>query len=286
MTDPPDNNEQIAASLRKILNTHGHGFHYAVVRRAEELRAQRESSWIFEGTEIPVLVREETTHVDLVLRTRSNFTYLVGECKRADPAKARWCFARSPYTWRNATNEELIFDQLILRPNQTHGARPRSRYVNRGSYQLGLELRTGQQGDGQGGGGREIANAISQVLRSTSGFINLAWGHTSYPKDFEKAITFIPAIFTTAQLWTTEADLGGADLATGNLTPEQVEVKRANWPWFTYNRSAHLSHWLPYEEVKDDVSRLLRNEYARTIAIVGVEGIDEFLRIDMEEWIS
>lgn len=112
------------------------------------------------------------------------------------------------------------------------------------------------------------------------------WGLASYPKDSDKVITFIPAIFTTAQLWTTDADLGAAMLATGNLTPEQVEVKRADWLWFTYNRSAHLSHWLPYEEVKDDVSRLLRNEYARTIAIVGVEGIDEFLRIAMEDWVT
>lgn len=151
MNDQPDTTEQISADLRKVLNTHGHGFHYAVVRRAAELRSNRESSWIFEGTEIPVVVREETTHVDLVLRTRSNLTYLVGECKRADPAKARWCFARSPYTWRDPANEEIIFDQLVLRPNQTHGARPRSKYWNGGSYQLGLELRTGKQGDGQGG---------------------------------------------------------------------------------------------------------------------------------------
>jgi hypothetical protein len=138
--------EQVSASLRKVLNGHGHGFHYAVVRRAAELRLKRESPWIFEGTEIPVVVREETTHVDLVLKTRSNLTYLVGECKRADPAKARWCFARSPYTWRDPNNEELIFDQFVLRSNQTHGARPRSKYMNVGSYHLGLELRTGELG--------------------------------------------------------------------------------------------------------------------------------------------
>lgn len=42
MSDLTDNSEQISAGLRKALNTHGHGFHYAVFRRGEELSDSRE----------------------------------------------------------------------------------------------------------------------------------------------------------------------------------------------------------------------------------------------------
>ena len=78
---------------------------------------------------------------------------LVGECKRADPAKARWCFARSPYRWYgdHAAARELTFDQFVLRADKTHHARPRCGYQNGGRYQLGFEFRTGQKGDGEGG---------------------------------------------------------------------------------------------------------------------------------------
>ena len=280
-----DDPEQISASLRKVLNTHGHGFHYAVVRRGEELSDRRESPWFLNGTEVPVVAGGAATHIDFVLSTRSERTYLVGECKRADPAKARWCFARAPYRWQNDSEQELIFDELVLRADRTHYVRPLPGYMERGSYQLGFELRTGQQGDGDGGRRRDIEDAIAQVLRSASGLINQLSGSLKFPTESERAIRFIPAIFTTAQLWTTEADLGAADLSTGNLSVEQVKAQKADWVWFTYNRSPHLSHGLPYESRREDLSSLLRLEFARSIAIVGTEGIDNFLKRDLEAWL-
>src|SRR5438270_11459436 len=38
--------EQISSHLRKVLNIHGHGFHYAVVRRGEELSDEKKIPWI------------------------------------------------------------------------------------------------------------------------------------------------------------------------------------------------------------------------------------------------
>src|SRR5436309_3010923 len=97
-----DNSPQIVASLRKVLNSHGHGFHYAVVRRAEELLSSRQSTWLFDGVEFPVTTAGQITHVDFILRSRTGRTLMIAECKRADPAKALWCFAKGAYTWRNA----------------------------------------------------------------------------------------------------------------------------------------------------------------------------------------
>jgi hypothetical protein len=286
MTNPADNSEQISSHLRKVLNTHGHGFHYAVVRRGEDLSRKKRSAWLLDGTEIPVVVGDSSTHVDFVLSTSSRRTYLVGECKRADPAKARWCFARAPYTWRDDTESELIFDQIVMRPDRSHSAVHRSGYMQQGSYRLGFELRTGQAGDGAGVRGSAIEAAVAQVLRSASGLINQITEHTEYPDEGHKHIKFIPAIFTTAELWTTDVDLGAADLATGNLSAEQVNAQKTDWLWFTYNRSPALSHFLPYEDVKNNFSKYVRREFARSIAIVSVGGIDEFLGWNLEEWLE
>jgi hypothetical protein len=77
------------------------------------LEKVQRASWMFDSAEFPVVAGGSTTHVDFILRSRSRRTYLVAECKRADPARARWCFARAPYTWHNPIKGEVIFDQFV-----------------------------------------------------------------------------------------------------------------------------------------------------------------------------
>jgi len=72
--------ERIATSLRKVLNTHGHGFHYAVVRRADQLLRSDRAVWILDAAEFPVVGGGQVTHIDFILRTRSGNTVLIGEC--------------------------------------------------------------------------------------------------------------------------------------------------------------------------------------------------------------
>ena len=162
----------ISSSLRKVLNTHGHGFHFAVLRRAESLSTGRRSSWLFDGAEFPVVAGGETTHIDFVLRSRSRRTFLIAECKRADPAKARWCFARAPYTWRDPSPKQVIFDQFLCRPANILIQRAAVGYSDRDVYHIGVELRTGSQGEGVTSGGSAINNAVAQGLRGTAGLIN------------------------------------------------------------------------------------------------------------------
>ena len=91
MTEPTPND------VRKLLGAHGHGFQYAVLRRAKELAEKRLSNWVFEAAEFPVGTSESPIHVDFVLRDLQATVYLVVECKRADPARANWCFLKAPY---------------------------------------------------------------------------------------------------------------------------------------------------------------------------------------------
>ena len=58
----------VARSLSKVLSAHGHAFHYAVMRRAEELSAK--SGWTLDATEFPVATGNSVTHIDFILRAQ------------------------------------------------------------------------------------------------------------------------------------------------------------------------------------------------------------------------
>lgn len=216
---------RLSAELLKILNSHGHGFHYAVMGRSERLSNQKKSAWVLTGAEFPVDVGGQATHIDFVRQSRSSgHTFLVAECKRADPATARWCFAPVPYTWRNDNPGEVIFDQFDY---SSHDERrrpepsPKIAFLGQAdkTYHIAHELRTNRKGDGVGRNRSEIDQAVAQVLRGSSGFINHVPTEDRWPSRTRYSLLFVPAIFTTAELWVTDADLGAADLATGDLPP-------------------------------------------------------------------
>lgn len=105
--------------------------------------------------------------------------------------------------------------------------------------------------------------------------------------DGNKTIRFIPVIFTTAQIWVTDADLGNAELSTGDLVSD-LNAQRVDWIWFTHNQSSSLRpdfYWEPERSALDGFSYDLRREFARSIAIITPSGIDDFLRFDLEEWL-
>ena len=60
-----------------MVSAHGHGFHYAVMRRAQALENQGLSYWVFEAAEFPVTAGSVVTHVDFILRARRGATHLV-----------------------------------------------------------------------------------------------------------------------------------------------------------------------------------------------------------------
>jgi hypothetical protein len=284
--------QDISARLRKVLNTHGHGFHYAVVRKAEELFSSNRSIWLFDAVEFPVVTQDSVTHIDFVLRSRNDRTILVGECKRADPAKAIWCFAASPYTRRNGPENELIIDHLQFQHYRTIIHKPHHTYTQRGVYHLGFELRdNSKKGDGSGQSSAAIDQAVTQVLRGTSGLID----HHSSISDWDdtdqkptKAVRFLSAIFTTAQIWTTDADLSQADLETGDFSTNSIQANRTDWVWFNHNRSPKLKPKLSLERVGgvlSDLSVDLPHQFTRSIAIVSTSGIDSFLCADLDEWL-
>ena len=283
-----DNNDLVSAGLKKVLNTHGYGFQYSVLHHAVQLFSDHKSGWLFDSAEFPVVAGKETTHIDFILRTLSSRNFLVCECKRVDPAKSYWCFSQAPYTWRNQSSPEIIFDQFICKPANICIPAPRIRSTQFGVYHIGFEQKTAAVGDGSSHGGSAINEAVTQVLRGSSGLINHLFDHTRRTYKDEVLIRVIPVIFTTAQLWVTEADLGNADLITGNLSTESVNAKKVDWIWFNHNRSPRLRHDVQLESYDSgiDLSTELKHEFARSVAIISSSGIDHFLTRDPEGWLD
>lgn len=273
---------------RKVLNSHGHAFQYAVLRRGEELSRQELTSWLFEAAEFPVGAPQSIIHIDFILRSQFRDTYLVAECKRADPAKANWCFLKVPYTRRNARENELVFQEVRCGPAIAVHARHHEVSASRiDSCHLGIEMRTSSQGDGTSGSGAAINSATTQVLRGLNGLVDYLYPSPTMSIRADQVIRFVPVIFTTAALWVVDGDLSLADLGTGRLPEDWGALKPVQWLWFNYNQSPSLRHQLPAPASPDhsDIPGALHAEYTRSIAVVGRDGIDTFLKTDLASWL-
>lgn len=275
--------EEVRLGLAKILSRHGHGFHYAIMRRAEELQLAHKSRWVLEATEFPVTVQDQVAHIDFVLRAEPGNTYLVAECKRIDPARARWCFMRAPYTWRESRGNELVFEEIVYQPGNNREARAHVAHTERGSYHVGIELKTGEKGEGAISRSA-IDSAATQLLRGANGLIDHFFGGLFREFLSPGRARFLPVIFTTAELWVSSIDLGRSDLKTGKVSLENVS--KADWVWFTHNQSSALRHSVARRGVGADLSMDLQRENARTMAIVSPDGLESFLTSDLPSWLD
>lgn len=285
-TDP----EKIAKDLEITLNRHGFSYQFAVMDRADELRENRLSTWYLEGTEIPAGKGNDETHIDFVLYQRPKYSnevtsnlFLIAECKRVDPARAIWAFARAPYNWPfpSQTDSYIQFERLekadTVRP---HYRNTQIKYTDQPIYDLPFDLKTNAKGDASDTSGRSaINNAVAQVLRGTKGFLELV-------QDINKndptpcRFTFLPAIFTTARLFTTDSSIIGTDVERGQVDSNSISVNERPWLWFNWNRSTSFTPDVSANSVRRQDLNHWFLRFTRTIAIVGPNGIDTFLRDD------
>ncbi len=275
----------IKTLFQKALNRHGHPFQYAVIRRAKELHGDG-SSWVFDASEFPVEVQGHNTHVDFILSRLpmdGPYGFLVAECKRVNPSLSNWLFATAPYVRRNGSSPHLLFE-CVKRDKRDIISGAMSLPSSERIYHVALEAKSKEKGDTSGGRGA-IEEAITQVTKGINGLIERLSKKLIILPD-ASLVTFIPAIFTTAQLWVTNADLGKTDLLRGEIDLSTYNVEKKPWLWLQHNISPSLKHSLEpgisvgISGIRNDISQLLRLEYARTIAIVSTDGIDDFLKKD------
>jgi len=277
---------KVREGLRKVLNTHGYGFHYAVLRNAYELHANGKSRWFFEATEFPVSVGGFDTRIDFILRSQDQSDiywdcFLIAECKRVNPALSNWCFVRTPYVRRNHS-ERVILEKLIYSDPHFPVATGEPVFSDiENTYHIGLEVSSGRKGDSSGKGRGQIEEAATQVCKHLNGIVE---EFRRRVEDFPKkgpSVHFLPVIFTTAQIWTSEIDIGRADLQTGDFELKDIDAKRKGWIWLQYHLSPGIKHSVGSYKVAKGLGEVLAQDYIRTIAVVTASGIEEFLG---KEW--
>lgn len=281
---------ELANRFRKLLDRHGYGFQFAVVRKINEL-FEKQQKWLFEVSEFPVQTSRYDTRIDFIIRPQRTRFFLAAECKRANPSLSDWCFVRSPYLRRNRRSYDRIFVEEVQIKYDSAGS---PRYpsakgkaldvpVER-AYHIGFEVKNQHAtGDPGGSPGRAaIEEAAGQALKGING-LAMALSQMKKPRlevgaSPNRVTTLLmPAIFTTARLWTSDVDLSAADLLTGTL-PSDLKVEERPWLLLQYPCSPGLRHSLASESLEGEFADVLEPEYTRTIAVVNAGGIETFLR--------
>jgi len=101
---------ELERSFSKVLDRHGYGLQYAILKVAERLWSEGKSRWLFEACEFPVEVQGKGTRIDFLLKYQGGSAFMVAECKRADPRFSRWCFVRAPFVRRNQERDMLVLE--------------------------------------------------------------------------------------------------------------------------------------------------------------------------------
>lgn len=282
----------LGEDYRKVLNRHGYAFQYSLIRFIENVNTQGQPQWELEATEYPVRVRDMQTRIDFILRKSKPVVYLIAECKRVNPAFANWCFARSDYARRYSALERGVVQYAWVAPLDTRLIEvkpldPTKRMltgvitpeVGR-VYQVGLPVKSNQVGDKSGKTTDAIEDAAGQVCKGLNGLIEFFHSQREKLPQGEK-LYFLPVIFTTAKLWTAEVDLASASIDKGELESGSVALKETSWIWYQYNLSPAVKHTVATdgEDSRNpfDLSSVLEQEFTRSIPIVSVKGIKEFL---------
>jgi hypothetical protein len=280
---------EIRGGFQEKLNRHGYGFHYAVLSRAKHaIEEEHISKWTFEAAEIPIRSQSRDSKIDFVLSRRADSSqlrwYAVCECKRVNPARGHWCFVRAPSTHRerHAPREALLFETLeINEAGETKATSYQGNHVE--PYGVGLAIKARETGDKIGTSDDDaIEKAASQVMLGVNGFINMlsATPHIVRDSPGKQVYAFLlPVVFTTAKLWVSEANLSDANLGTGEINLNDSSFKSTPWLWLSYHLSQGLRHSLTRGKFPTTMAELMDDDCVRHIAVVNVEGIDEFLQV-------
>jgi hypothetical protein len=267
----------VERAFRRALDGHGYGFHYAVLRRAEELCATSRSQWRFEVAEFPVVVQKVPTRIDIVLRHGDEPLLLVGECKRVNPALGHWCFATAPYVATESISKRFIVERARFfgAAGETR-AGPGHLTTVEEAYHIAIEIRSPDtKGDPSDKGRGAIEEAVSQVFRGVNGMMEYLGRNPQLVQP--KGLFIIPVVFTTAALWSTNVALDRSSLADGKVDFAETSLTRRNWLLYQYHVSPGIKHEVAGGGDRSSLSKSLASDFARSVAIVSSNGIDEFL---------
>jgi len=267
--------EQIAGNFRKVLDAHGFSFQYAVLKAAEAFSNLGTSPWVFEVSEFPIGSVAKSTRIDFVLRHSQTGAYLIAECKRANPAISRWCFAKAPLRGRGLAHSRLMWERVRRWRDELRSEGYGTHYVDN-AYDIGLELKGSEPGEQSAGARGAIEAALTQVLTGVNGFAEFLASRPGLLQA-DTASLLIPVIFTTATLYVSDVELSSADILTGKLRGDP-NVRETPWLIYQYHQSPGLAHNVPGNPVTKNLSSALEVDLTRSVAVVSPGGIESFLQ--------
>jgi hypothetical protein len=280
--------KNVEAGFAKILNRHGYGFHYSVLKLAHDLCDRGESRWAFEAAEFPVQVQEETTRIDFILRLRHRYPiYLLAECKRANPALSNWCFAQASYVRRNRTMDEPFFiEQIRQVEDESICASATTGLSVKDACHIAIEVKSNEKGDDYGSGRGEIERAVTQVCRGLNGMTEFLSENAQVLS--EQTAFLLPVIFTTARIWRSSVDLSSASVLDGTIDLTGTDFEQVPWAFYQYHLSPGLKHMHSPTDRPSTIGALMDSEYIRTITVVTASDIESFLRwsSDPDWWLT
>lgn len=268
--------EKLTADFQRALDSHGYGFQHAVFQTALRLRQDGKSPWIPSVMEFPVSVQSDGTRVDVILQHETARLYLIGECKRVNPALSNWCFIRAPFLRSGTPGTGSAIEMLGFDDRGIQTTAVPYNVAPDDVYHVALEVKTNLKGDPCSSGRGEIESASTQVCRALNGMINL-FGQNSRLFDLRQGMGFLPVIFTTANLFVSQGNLEQADVETGKLDISNFPLKPSKWLYYHYPQSPGLKHSILSGDRSRTLQDILYHTYVKTIAIVSADGIPEFL---------
>jgi hypothetical protein len=263
----------------KVLNSHGYGFQYSILKRNDDLLYRGGSRWTIVDDEIPVKVQDGETKIDFVLSLGSNIPiYMIAECKKVNPALSNWCFIKAPNAIRNRSKYEPLLLECIQQNDSGLLFSSSHQGVSQDNhYHIPIELRSNENGEAHDSGHGAIENATAQVCRGLNGYVEFLAKNRQIISGKKKTM-LLPVIFTTAKVWVSDIDLSLTNLDNGKVDVNQIKLEKRSWVFYQYKQSPGIKHVQEPSEHSEDIKKLLELEYIRTIAIVTASGTEEFLR--------
>jgi hypothetical protein len=269
---------EVTSAFEKALTIHGYGLQNFLLKEANRLYNDKRSRWVPRTPEFPIQVQGFDSRIDLILKHMTRPLYMVCECKRANPARSNWCFARSPRP-RALPNEpyESGIEVLVNNEGGCRTALERLGNSDR-KFQIAIDVRSKEIGDTFGEGKGAIESAATQVCRGLNGLIEFF--HSRRREGFlgvGEAVGFVPAIITSARIYATEAEAMMVDSSAAEVAKLDPPLTLREWLWYEYPQSPGIKHSVPNPHKKTDLHDIAQQEFIRDIGIVNSAHIAEFL---------
>jgi hypothetical protein len=272
---------RLLIEFAKALNQNGYSFQHAVIKLIHTMPPNK-SGWELVAPEYSAQVKGFDTRIDLVCnrlvgRIGSNTMVLLGECKRANPAFSNWLFAKTPLLDRLGSRPQLQIEGYKLNKETQAGesilfSNPSSKDI----YHIAVECKTDKNGDMGGQTKGVIEAAATQIMKGLNGLVELYHQKPGLLCN-DATNLFLPVIFTTANLFTTDIDISSANIETGDIEAKYLKPVEKNWLIYQYNLSPGIKHSIQANKPANTLEEILTQEYVRSIPIVNSKGIPDFL---------